>query len=216
MIEIFVNYIQHHILVLGSWGVFLASVAEEILAPIPSAVVIFGSGFLLVSGAINLENIFLLFLKVAVPASLGITVGSLFVYALVFWAGKPVLIKWGKWLGLSWDSIEKLHVKFSGTSFDEFSLFLARAFPIVPSVAISAFCGLVRLPIHSFVIYSFFGLLIRTMILGFVGWQVGKFYIHYAEIITIFENIILIALLVSVICFVIWRIYRNRLKAGRN
>ncbi len=206
MIESIIAFIQHYLLPLGGAGVFVASILEEIVAPVPSAVIIFASGFLLVSGPINFDSIIQLLMKVAIPAALGVTVGSLFAYGIAYFAGKPVLVKWGKWFGLSWDDIEKLNKKFSESSFDEFSLFIVRAIPIVPSVVISVFCGLVRFPLRSYLIYSLAGLLIRTTVLGFIGWQFGKFYFHYAELISLFENFILGGLIILVLAFLVWRI----------
>lgn len=210
MIEHAISLINHVLIPLGGAGVFAASIAEEIFAPIPSAMVIFASGFLLVSGPISFDSIITLLLKVAIPAALGITIGSLFAYWVAYVAGKPVIVKWGKWLGLSWDDVEKMHAKFSSSSFDELSLFSIRAIPVVPSVVISAFCGLVRFPLRSYLIYSFLGLLVRTTILGFFGWQIGKLYFQYAKTIALFENIILVTVAVAVLVFIAWRVYKSR------
>lgn len=210
MIESFVIFIQHHLIPLGGVGVFVASILEEVVAPIPSAMVIFTSGFLLVSGPISLDSFITLLVKVAIPAALGVTIGSLFAYAIAYYAGKPVLMKWGKWLGLSWEDVEKMHAKFSSSSFDELSLFVVRSIPVIPSVVISAFCGLVRFPLRAYLFYSFLGLLIRTTVLGFVGWQIGKLYFHYAKRVAVFENLILGIIVVSVVAFVVWRIHKSK------
>src|SRR5438477_612068 len=81
---------------------------------------------------------------VVIPAAAGITLGSLMVYGIAYWAGKPALDKWGKWLGLGWKDVEAIQKKFSEKSFDEWGLFILRCIPILPSVAISAFSGLIR------------------------------------------------------------------------
>jgi len=212
MIESLIHLIQQYLIPLGGMGVFVASVMEEIVAPIPSAMVIFASGFLLVTGPLSLETFIDLLLTVAIPAALGVTIGSLFAYGIAYYAGKPVLTKWGKWLGLTWDDIERMHQKFSESKFDEWSLFAIRALPIVPSVVISAFCGLVRFPIRSYLIISFVGLLVRTTILGFLGWQVGKLYVHYAQVVALFEDVILYSVIGCVVAFIVWRVYRYQVK----
>ena len=48
-----------------------------------------------------------LFIYIVLPAALGVTVGSLFVYAIAYFAGKPFLERWGKYLGISWEDLEK-------------------------------------------------------------------------------------------------------------
>ncbi len=209
MIEAIITFIQVYLLPLGAFGVFLASVIEEIIAPLPSAMVIFASGFLLVSGPISMGSISDLLLHVALPAAAGVVLGSLLVYYIAYYMGKPVLDRWGKWFGLSWKNIEDLQQRFSETRFDEWSLFVIRAVPIVPSVVISAFCGLVRFPVRSYILYSFLGLCVRATILGFLGWQIGALYFTYAEVIGLFEDIILYSLIAGVILFLLYRKFRK-------
>ncbi len=213
MIESLILFIHTHLLPLGGFGVFIASIIEEILAPIPSAAVIFASGFLLVKGPIGFDTVLDLLVKVAIPAALGITLGSLMVYGIAYYAGKPILTKWGKWLGLSWEDVEKIQLKFSQTSFDEASLFVIRAIPIVPSVVISAFCGLIRFPLRPYVLFSLLGLIVRAILLGFVGWQIGTLYFRYAKYVTLFENIILVGIVIFVTIFVGWRVYKHKKQA---
>jgi membrane protein YqaA with SNARE-associated domain len=63
----------------GSLGVFLGSFLEEIIAPIPSTIVIIGSSFFIMGAdPLNLEGFIKLLLYVSIPASLGLTLGSLF------------------------------------------------------------------------------------------------------------------------------------------
>lgn len=213
MIEHLILFIQTHLLPLGGLGVFIASIIEEVLAPIPSAFVIFASGFLLVEGPITFSSLFRLITTVTIPAALGIVTGSFLVYGVAYYAGKPVLTKWGKWLGFSWDDVEKIQRRFAETPFDEVSLFVVRAIPMVPSVVISAFCGLIRFPVRSYALYSFLGLMIRATVLGFIGWQIGALYSRYARYVTLFENVIFVLIAVSVLGFVGWRIYKHRKQA---
>lgn len=209
MIESIIAFIQTFFLPLGAVGVFIASFVEEVVAPIPSALVIFSSGFLYISGPITWATVFRLMWLVVVPAAAGVTVGSLVIYGVAYYAGKPMLEKWGKWLGLSWSDIERLQEKFSRSSFDEFGLFVARAIPAIPSVAIAAFCGLIRFKVWPFIIYSFLGLLVRVTILGFIGWQVGALYFKYANIVSLFENLIFVVIGLMVVGFVVWRMLRK-------
>jgi membrane protein DedA with SNARE-associated domain len=143
---------------------------------------------------------------VALPAALGVTVGSLVVYGIAYWCGKPVLVKWGTWLGLSWNDIERLQQKFETSKNDELALFILRVIPFVPSVAISAFYGLVRFNIKKYFLYSFLGTCIRALILGIVGWQVGSLYQAYAGLISHFEIFIWIVLGVFGVAFLLYRL----------
>lgn len=189
---------------------FTASVIEEVIAPIPSAVVGLAAGFFFVPSENLLDTIFQLILTVIIPLAAGVTVGSLFVYTIAYFAGKPFLQKWGKWFGVSWNDVEKIQQKFLSTKFDEISLVVARSIPIVPSVVVSAFCGLIRFPLRDYFVYTFAGSFVRASILGFAGWQVGEVYIKYAEVINASEKFILMFGAVAVMGFFVWR--RRRAK----
>lgn len=210
MIDTFVIFLQNNLLPLGALGVFIASLIEEVIAPIPSAIVLIGSGFLLLSGPLSLEFFSDLLFKVAIPASLGMSLGSLFVYGLSFAFGKPAISRWGKWFALSWDDIETSREKFSKGPKDEITLFTVRALPFVPSVAISAFAGLVRFPIKPYLIYSFLGTLVRAIILGFFGSRIGSLYFLYAEQISEIEGYILKFLVIGALAFVLYRFWKSR------
>ncbi|HPX77886.1 MAG TPA: membrane-associated protein, partial [Methanobacterium sp.] len=113
MFEDIILYLENVLLVYGPLGVFLASIIEEIIAPIPSTLVILGTSFIILKGAvISPETVFSLFINVVLPASLGVTLGSVLVYGLAYYLGKELIDRWGKYLGVSWEYIEKVQDKF--------------------------------------------------------------------------------------------------------
>lgn len=203
MIEFLVNFLQVNILPLGAIGVFSASVIEEVIAPIPSALVMTMSGFLFVTGPFSLDVIYALIFKVAVPAALGVTIGSYAVYFAARFGGKFIIEKWGRYLGLYWDDIEKLQNQLSGTRRDEIIIGVARVIPFVPSVAISAFCGILEMNIIKYLVITFVGVFLRGIILGILGWQVGNVYEKYAQNISSVENIFLISTILALGIFIV-------------
>jgi uncharacterized membrane protein YdjX (TVP38/TMEM64 family) len=74
----------------------------------------------------------------------GVTIGSLLIYTLAYYLGKELIDRLGKYLGVSWENIEKAQSKFEESRSDEVVLFILRALPVVPSIAINVFCGFVR------------------------------------------------------------------------
>ncbi len=186
----------------GALGVFVASIIEEVVAPIPSALVMMGAGFSLIGeAAISMSSLSRLLVLVALPAALGVTVGSLLVYGISYWIGKPFLDKWGKYIGVPKGSIERAQEKFDKGYADELVVFGLRVIPLIPSVVISAFCGLVRIPFRSYVLYTFLGTFLRALILGFVGWQAQSLYVVWAEKIEHFEKYIEIGIVVLVLAY---------------
>ncbi|MBN2094111.1 MAG: VTT domain-containing protein [Candidatus Zambryskibacteria bacterium] len=209
MIESLVHFLQINILPWGVLGVFVASVLEEVIAPIPSALIMTASGFLFITGPISWNAISVLIFKVAIPAALGVTLGSYTVYFVARFGGRFVLEKWGKYIGLYWSDIEKMQDKLSGTRKDEILIGAARIIPFIPSTAISAFCGIMEMNLLKYFVISFVGVFIRGIILGVLGWQVGNIYEKYAETISSIENFILISTILAALIFIMIK-YKNR------
>jgi membrane protein DedA with SNARE-associated domain len=211
MIEYLVHFLQVSVLPLGTFGVFAASVIEEVIAPIPSALVMTMSGFLFVTGPLSWQTISALVFKVAIPAALGVTLGSYVIYFAAKLGGKFVIDKWGKYFGLYWSDIEKLKSKLSGTKKDEILIGVARIIPFVPSVAISAFCGILEMNVVKYFFISFIGVFFRGIVLGAIGWQAGNVYEKYAVTISSIENTVLISTILAVLVFIVIK-YRNKFK----
>ncbi len=197
-------------MVYGPLGVFIASIIEEVIAPIPSTIVIMGTSFIVLKDTMISPDAFLkLFLNIVLPASLGTTIGSLFVYSIAYFAGKPFLERWGKYLGVSWEDIEKTEKKFEESHSDEIVLFLVRAIPVIPSVAITTFCGFIRFDLKKYLIITFLGTLVRAFILGFIGWQFGSLYQTVADEISYLEEISIAVILIAIAAYII---YKKKLK----
>lgn len=211
MIEWLVIFLQESILPLGVFGVFFASVIEEIIAPIPSAVIMMMSGFIFVPVGFSWASVSALIFKVAIPAALGITIGSYGVFFIAKFGGKFVIEKWGKFIGLYWDDIERLKSRLSGTKKDEIIISAARILPFVPSVAITAFCGTIGMSAYRYFVVTFIGTFFRGLILGAVGWQVGNVYERYADFISRVENFVLVSTILILIIFIMLK-YKNRLR----
>jgi membrane protein DedA with SNARE-associated domain len=203
MIENLIVYIQSIISEHGAWGVFFATIIEELVAPIPSPLIPLAAGFFLLPDGMSLAEITLRgVITIAIPVSVGISVGSAFVYALGFFGGKPVIEKSKKLTGINWKDIQTAEEKITRGSKDELSLFALRLLPIVPGVAVSGFCGVVRYPFNKFIIITGIGAFFRAFVLGMIGWQVGELYANYADMISRFEKYIFLGLIASLVLFI--------------
>lgn len=198
-------YLQNFFIDYGSLGVFLGCFIEEVIAPIPSTLIILGSSFFIMQGApISIESVFSLILYVAIPAAAGMTIGSLFLYAIGYYIGKPFITRWGKYMGFSWENVEQTRDKFAESKNDEITLFSLRAIPVVPSIAISTFCGIIRYGIKNYIAITFLGSIVRATILGFIGWQFGRFYVKIADQLAIYEDIIIILFVIVIIGYILY------------
>lgn len=205
MIHFVIQMLENVVRPWGWFGVFLAEVIEEIIVPIPSAMILLGSGFIFLKGSVSWAFVGTLFFTVVIPATLGLTLGSLVIYGLAYKGGKPFLDKYGKWLGVGWSDVEYVTKKFETGVFDEWTMVLARVFPLIPSVLIAAFCGVTRMPYKKYIILTLIGAFFKSLLLSLVGWQVGELYIKYADVIGHIENTTLLLIIGSCIAFVVYR-----------
>lgn len=195
----------------GSTGVFVATLLEEVVFFIPSPIVPMAAGFFLLSIQTELvETMIQAILYVAIPVGLGLTIGSLVPYYILYFGGRPAILKWGRFIGVTWETIEKTERKFISGYRDELILFGLRILPIVPSVVISSFCGFIRYPIYHFLIITFFGAAIRGFLLGLLGWYAGTAYLKYAQAIGHMEKYLFITIGVISIVAIIWFVRKKR------
>lgn len=182
------NWLIEAIRTNGSLSIFLGGIIEEIIVPIPSPLVSMAGGAFLIGKEGSV--IFSLLKKVVLPFSLGATLGSSFVYLLAFFGGRFLIEKMEKYLGFNWQMVEKTRKKFIKGYKDEAAIFFLRAIPVVPVSLISGVCGVVRIDWKEFYLFTFLGLMVRSFILGFLGWQAGAAYETLVEGIDKIESLI--------------------------
>jgi len=196
----------------GFLGVFFVFFIAQVIAPIPTPLLMVASGAFFLKDGFSLEFLNTLIFSIAIPASLGVTIGSIFVYYIGFLVGKPFLEKWGKILSLSWKGVEKIQAKFEKSHVDEIALFSLRAIPIFPTVSISFVSGLIRLKMSSYLIFTFLGTFARVLILAILGWQTGVLYRHYAYFVESLEKFGLILIILSALFYFIYKFKKKKQK----
>lgn len=161
----------------GVASVALAGLIEQIIVPIPSPLVPMAAGFFFVPREISnfWQVIEKVFFKAALPFAIGSTIGSTMIYLAAWFGGKWLIDKFSKWLDFKWSDVVKIKDKyFKGRVVDELLIFVFRAIPVIPSSLISAVCGAVRIRPLGFYLSTALGLLVRGMLLGWLGWQSGE------------------------------------------
>lgn len=160
---------------LGFMGVFYASVAEEIIHVVPTSVVHLTAGAMLLGDlSWSWQLLVRAILFVGIPAALGVTIGALPFYIAGWYGGKPFIERYGKWIGVSWESIEAFDRRLSKTAWDEVIYTILRAMPFIPSIVMSVGAGVLRLPLRTYFIGSLLGTFIRATAMGMVGALLGS------------------------------------------
>lgn len=209
MITAAIEFVERALLPLGAPGLLVAAFLEEVIAPIPSAVVMVSAGFFFLEGPFTLSLIATLLFTIVIPIALGVTLGSIVIYTIFYYGGKPFIEKWGRWFGLRWSDIERAQAKIDASYRDELILFGLRVVPVVPNVAIGALCGIVRYSFKKYVIATLCGSAVRAAILALLGWEVGELYLEYTKQIEQYEHMFALVALVLVLLFVGWKIYKR-------
>lgn len=215
MIEQILNAVEHIVIRYGSLGVFTGVLCEEIISVFPSVAVATFAGFVFLTGQpVSVASFGILLYKIALPAALGLTIGSLFLYSIVYAFGKPFIDRFGKYVRISWQDISRAQA-FMGKHerYEMIAFFFLRAIPLIPFSVMNVFCGLVRWPPVSFIAISFFGAIIRTGIFAFVGWQLGRVYRVHLLLFQKFENYVVLALGIAFVLFLLRRRYVGRGRA---
>ncbi|MEK7187432.1 MAG: VTT domain-containing protein [Patescibacteria group bacterium] len=215
MIESLVEKISFLVAAYGPWGVFAVALLEEMIAPIPSTLTTVGAGFILLTSYVDLGSVIVpALLFVAVPTALGMTIGGLLPYGIGYYGGNMIIHRWGKWFGITEQSVEKMKRYFNRGHADEVVLAALRAVPIFPNSLTSGVCGLVHYPLRPFLLYSFLGGTVRALVLGLIGWSMGEAYVEYGGLLNAFENIFLLIAILLIAAILVYLFRKKRTRHG--
>ncbi len=189
-----------------SLTVFLGCILEQIIVPIPASLIVLSSTFLVLKGtSFSLAALGTLFIKIVIPASLGITLGSLVYYFLAYKLGMPFIERTSKYLGVSVEDVEDVGKKVDESYYDEIFIFMARCVPVIPSIAVNLFCGLIKYDLKKYLIITFLGSSVQILGWGILAWFSGNIYLLLENKISDIGNIMTVIFIVIVIYFIIMK-----------
>jgi len=188
----------------GPWSVFVGVIIESVIVPIPSPLIIMGAGFVLIDPALSFfQALAPISLQIVLPGSIASTLGAYIGYGIGYFGGKPMVDRWQRFLGFSWEDVEAMERRFQSGQVNT-SIFLLRALPIFPLSVISAAAGLLRLPLRQFTLWTFSGTIPRCLFLGYLGWGLGETYQGIAQGIDRAEGIVSGLLILVIIAGIVW------------
>ncbi|PJE68941.1 hypothetical protein COU96_02470 [Candidatus Shapirobacteria bacterium CG10_big_fil_rev_8_21_14_0_10_38_14] len=175
----------------GPKSVFLAGLIEQIVSPIPSVLIPTSAGFLLISKELKFWSaIAQIFSQISLPYALGATAGTTVLYLAAFYGGRALIEKFGKFFGLSIKHIDRFKNKFTRGFKDEVIIFLLVALPATPISLVAASCGVIGITALEFYPLIFVGTLVRSLFLGWLGWQAGEAYQTVSSDLSKAENLL--------------------------
>jgi membrane protein DedA with SNARE-associated domain len=175
----------------GYVGIFLLMFLETIFPPIPSEVIMPIAGVRAAQGPLTLWG-------VIASGTAGAMLGNLFWYALARVIGmrrfRPFIEKFGRWLTIDWDDVEKAERLFG--RFGGAIVSLGRMLPTIRSV-ISIPAGLLNMRLRSFLIWSTLGTLAWTAMLATAGWGLGKAFRDVEKVLGPLSTAIIVLILIA-------------------
>ncbi len=150
--------------------VFSGAFIEELIAPIPSPLVMTLGGSL----AKSQGHAYVLLFFLAFVGAVGKSIGGYIIYKFAHLLNAVLVGQWGKYIGVSQKQILAMSEKLGQGPKDAVALFLLRATPIVPTAPVSFAAGILQLDLKTYLISSAAGLWVRNIFylyLGFTGTQ---------------------------------------------
>jgi len=144
---------------------FLGALIEEIIAPIPSPLVMTLAGSIASAASQNWIYIILL----AITGALGKTLGSYVIYFIGNKFETIVVSKLGFFIGITEKDVEKISAKLNSGNRDDIVLFLLRAIPVIPTAPVSIVCGILKIDLKTYLIATFLGTVVRNLIYLYLG-----------------------------------------------
>ncbi len=197
----------------GYLGVAFWVALESVIIPIPSELVLPFAGFLVGEGT-AIEpltgqpwNLVL----VTLFGTIGATIGALIAYAIGMYGGRPIIERWGRYLGISSADLDRAETFFERHG--DAAAFFGRLVPVIRSL-VSFAAGVARMPLGRFILFTFLGSLPFTLLLASAGVVLGSNWATVGGVLKQFEYAI-VALLIAIVLGWIWfRIVKPR-RAGR-
>ena len=184
----------------GYLGVGFLMFLETVFPPIPSEVIMSVAGIAAAKGQLNLWGVIA---AGTTGAMLGNVVWYLAARALGIIRLKPIIDRYGRWITMDWDEVQRAERWFrhNGTFF----VFLGRMLPTVRSL-VSVPAGLLKMRFKTFFIASTLGTAGWTSALAYGGYKLREHFDQVDEWLGPISN----AILVTLVLGYLWRVIRYR------
>ncbi|HEX6741899.1 MAG TPA: DedA family protein [Sphingomicrobium sp.] len=185
----------------GYLGVAFLMFLETLFPPIPSEVIMPVAGVAAAQGKLN-------FTLSVVAGTAGAMLGNIVWYLAARALGhdrlKPIIRRYGKWLTLDWNDVDKAHRWFDRHGIA--LVFVGRIVPTIRSI-VSIPAGLLDMRFRNFVIASTLGTALWTAILAGAGYKLQENFRDIGKVIGPASNLVLGVLVIAYV----WRLLTHKL-----
>ena len=184
---------------LGYPGIFLLMAMESSVIPVPSELVMPPAGYLAQQGQMNMAVVILC-------GTMGSLVGAYANYFAAHYLGRPLLLKYGKYVWITEEKFAKVETFFKNHG--EISTFIGRLLPVVRHL-ISLPAGLAGMNHMKFSLYTLLGAGLWVTVLSYIGYFIGanrELIMRYSKQ----ELIGAVVLSMAIVVVYVWNHRRNK------
>lgn len=160
------NLIQNWYIATGYIGIVLAMALESCCIPLPSEIVMPLAGLFAATAEVTLTGKLSL-IGVSIAGAVGCLIGSAVAYWIGAAGGRPLLLRYGKYILISQADSDRADHWFA--KYGSPVAFFSRLLPVVRTY-ISLPAGISRMNFGKFLLYTFLGSLPWTFALAYVGY----------------------------------------------
>lgn len=179
----------------GYPGLAVLMAMDATILPVPSAAVLGFAGYLSYMGRFDL-------LLVVVIGALGSTAGSLLMYALGRWGGRPFVDRFGRYIGLG-ERRMNASVDWFGR-YGDWAVFISQLLPIARDL-IPFPAGILRMNAGRFAALSFLGSLPFCFTLAHVGYLAGPSWESAVDLVDSYDMVLLAVAALSILFIIIYQ-----------
>lgn len=183
-------HVQHLISHYGYIGVFFILLVENIGIPFPAETTLTISGFEWMKGVFSLVPLLL-------GAAIGNIFGSTIAYGIGYYLGRPVIVRFGRYIGITEERLDKADEQFAKfrSPIILFGKFIAGIRVLIPYLA-----GINRMPFFLFSVYNAVSAIVWTAFFIIIGRYIEVAWSHYHKIMHQFlvPTIIVLVVLIGV------------------
>jgi membrane protein DedA with SNARE-associated domain len=190
----FLNWLVEAIGTMGYSGILFLMFIESTFIPLPSELVIPPAGYLIYQKQMN-------WIGVIASGTVGSVLGALFNYGIAISLGRPFILRYGKYFGVSENHFRKGEDFF--LKHGNISTFIGRLILGVRHY-ISFPAGLCRMNLMKFCFYTAFGAGIWVCILAYIGYFVGNNQEKILEMSRQWTLYVIIGCVLLVALYILW------------
>jgi membrane protein DedA with SNARE-associated domain len=208
VLESFAQAVRDFVLHLGYPGLFVLIVLESTMVPIPSLLVMPFAGYL---ATLPPPDGFSLPAILAINSTAAVT-GSLISYLLGAAGGKPLLLRYGKYVFVRAKDIQRTEQYFARHG--GITIFIGRFLPVVRHL-ISIPAGIARMPLAHFLTLTFLGATLWGGGLMVLGYELGSRWEAVAAKAKRIDLVIAVAVVLVIVALAIRFVLRRRRERDR-